>query len=50
MLGVVFVVERGREPSGEKRRSDGPRKTGLQNHEDLTGQRESTDWVYLKLW
>ena len=43
MLGVVFVVGRGREPSGEKRKSDGPRKAGLQNHEDLTRWRESIE-------
>lgn len=50
MLGVVFVVGRGREPSGEKRKSDGARKAGLQNHEGLTGGGNRLSWIYLKLW
>ena len=49
MLGVVFVVGRGREPSGEKR-SDGPRKAGLQNVKILPGGGNRLSWIYLELW
>lgn len=40
MLRVPFVVERGRELSGKKRRSDGSREAEPQNYEGLTRQRE----------